>query len=201
MLRISFWYAPAAGRSSGGTLQAVRLVLPAELDVLKMSSHDMKEIQNPSTGCFMCGLDNPIGLKMRFRTDGVRVYSKLTLAPEYRGWATLAHGGIISGILDEIMAWSALTLTRRFILTRSMNVRYVRPVHVGSTLQVEGWVEERPDERTALMAAEIRDESDRICATGRGDFALFTRDAFEKLGVLPPDQLDAMAQLLGADES
>ncbi len=166
----------------------------------KTEGAEIREIPNESTGCFMCGQDNAHGLKMRFRTDGTRVFSDVTVAAHFRGWSDLVHGGIIAGVLDEIMAWTALVLCHRFILTRSMTVTFVRPVRIGSTLSAAGWVASRPDDRSAIVAAQLADEAGNVCARAEGDFALFTREAFAKLDILPAGELEAMSSAIGAGE-
>ena len=79
-----------------------------------------------------------------------------------------------------------------------MTVEYHRPVPVGEDLRVEGWVDSRPDDRTAIMAAEIRDAAGTLLGSAKADFALFTREAFETLDLVTPDLLDALAAQIGA---
>jgi len=70
-----------------------------------------KEARQPnSRGCFVCGLGNPIGLKMVFHEDceKAQVRAELTVPDTYRSYPGVVHGGIVATILDET---SALTLT------------------------------------------------------------------------------------------
>ena len=158
----------------------------------------MRDLPFGSTDCFACGRQNPHGLHMRFRTDGERVYSDVSIPPHLRGWSTLAHGGTLSAIMDEIMAWTAMFFERRYILTRSMQVHFLRPVRIETSLVAAGRVESRPDERTLVTAAEILDRDGRAGARARGEFALFAREAFEKLGILPAAALDELERMFGS---
>jgi hypothetical protein len=69
------------------------------------------EKQPNSRMCFVCGIDNPIGLKLKFYTDDegrciarfpVPVWHR-TGRPkaEHQGYPGQLHGGIISSLLDE----------------------------------------------------------------------------------------------------
>jgi len=54
--------------------------------------------------CFACGPANPHGLHMTFQSNGKVVMSHLSVPDHLRGWNNMVHGGIISTILDEVMA-------------------------------------------------------------------------------------------------
>jgi acyl-coenzyme A thioesterase PaaI-like protein len=56
--------------------------------------------------CFACGTANPIGLNLQFYRFGDAVYSDITLGKNHEGWENVAHGGIVSTLLDEVMSWS-----------------------------------------------------------------------------------------------
>lgn len=57
----------------------------------------------------------------------------------YQGWHGIAHGGIITTLLDELMAWS--TRTRGYsTVTAEISVRFRKPVPVGRTIYGWGWI-------------------------------------------------------------
>lgn len=155
----------------------------------KLSNIDMK--------CFGCGPENTHGLKMTFETNGERVRSIVYIPEHMRGWRHIVHGGVLSTICDEIMAWAAIHLLGRFILTKRITTTFLKPVMIGSTLTAEGFVKERVDEKNAVMACDILDEQTDKCAAGQGDFVLFTREEFEKFGLIPKDLLDKMTLPIG----
>jgi len=130
--------------------------------------------------CFGCSPVNENGLKMKFYTDEKSVYSNLTLADYFCGWENIVHGGIISTILDEIMSWSAIYLLKRFILTKSISVDFLKPVYVGEDLIVEGRVFKQNSEKEAVMEGFVINSSDELCAKSKGVFALFTFEAIQK---------------------
>ena len=57
--------------------------------------------------CFGCGADNPWGLHLIFfaEPDGA-VYSHWTPELNHQGYDGMVHGGIISTVFDEVMAWA-----------------------------------------------------------------------------------------------
>ncbi len=142
--------------------------------------------------CFACGLENPHGLHMKFETNGIQLRSKLKMEKRFRGWSNLIHGGILSTILDETMGWTVLCLTKQFMLTKGMKVAFKKPVRIGMEITVNGYIKEHVSQNKIVVVAEIRDEKDNICASSEGLFALFSREQFLRMGILPEEDLDAM---------
>jgi uncharacterized protein (TIGR00369 family) len=88
--------------------------------------------------CFVCGEANPLGLKLRFETDGQLVRATFTPRPEHIGFKGVVHGGIIATVLDEIMVWACAVSTRQFAYCAEMNVRYLNPMPPGAVVQLTG---------------------------------------------------------------
>ena len=153
-----------------------------------------RQLENIDSHCFGCGPENSHGLQMRFATNGTMLRSQVTMAERFRGWSNLIHGGVLSTLLDEIMGWSVIILTGRFMLTRTITVTFKRPVRVGASLTITGWIKERVDDRRVLVAAEIREAgSDALCVAAEGEFALFTQEQFQRMRILPEEDLATMA--------
>ena len=87
--------------------------------------------------CFGCGQNNPIGLKLNFQWDGKTARAEFTITESYQGWPGLAHGGIITCLLDEAMGWAAM-LEGIYGVTAEMQARLRRPVAIGETLIITG---------------------------------------------------------------
>ena len=59
------------------------------------------EKQPNSRMCFVCGIDNPIGLHLAFYTDDEgRCIARFQPRPHHQGYPGQLHGGLISTILD-----------------------------------------------------------------------------------------------------
>jgi len=82
--------------------------------------------------CFVCGEANPLGLKLRFETDGQVVKAKFTPRAEHIGFKGVVHGGLTATVLDEIMVWACAVATRQFAYCAELNVRYLQPLPPGT---------------------------------------------------------------------
>lgn len=80
-------------------------------------------------GCFGCGAENPIGLHLRFSTNAEGVQASFIPAPEHQGFENVVHGGIISSVLDEAMAW-ATAAAGYWAVTAEISVRFRRPLGI-----------------------------------------------------------------------
>jgi acyl-coenzyme A thioesterase PaaI-like protein len=66
------------------------------------TGEDIMEKQPNSRMCFVCGIDNPIGLHLAFYTDDEgRCIARFRPKPEHQGYPGQLHGGVISSLLDE----------------------------------------------------------------------------------------------------
>lgn len=105
--------------------------------------------------CFACGELNEHGLRMSLHAEEGRCWSELTLDARFQGWDQLAHGGILSTILDEVMAW-ALVAQDQWGVTARLNLAFHRPAPIGRRIRAEGWLVEGR-RRVSRTAASIRD--------------------------------------------
>ena len=138
---------------------------------------DLPKLQGHS--CFACGTENPIGLNLRFYRVNESVCTDITLHKYHEGWQNMAHGGIISTLLDEVMSWTILYFKRTFFVTRRMEIKYIRPVLVGVPLTVKGSL--TGEKRAPLVgaAAEIIDGTGRVLAKATGEFVGLPKDKLE----------------------
>ena len=119
--------------------------------------------------CFGCGDQNPIGLHLRFAATADGVGAPFTPAAEHQGFHEVVHGGIISTVLDEAMAW-AVAQAGVWAVTGDMRVRYRRPLHVGDPTTVTARVTGRRG-RIVMAAAELTlDETGAKVASGTATF-------------------------------
>ena len=73
--------------------------------------------------CFACGKNNPAGLAMKVEYTEDEARCRIVLERRFQGWQGIAHGGIVSTLLDEIMAHAVLKFVGSGV-TASMEVRY-----------------------------------------------------------------------------
>ncbi len=129
--------------------------------------------------CFACGTANPIGLKLKFYTLNDRVCADITLGKNHEGWQNMAHGGIISTLLDEVMAWTIMYFKRIFFVTRKMKVKYVRPVLIGVPLTVKGRLMKDMKPPYVGAVADILDDKNQLLVRATGEFVEIPIDKLE----------------------
>jgi acyl-coenzyme A thioesterase PaaI-like protein len=56
----------------------------------------------------------------------------------FRGYEDRLHGGIISSVLDEVMAWAPIYAKKRMCVSAEITIRFVRPIPIGIAVTVEG---------------------------------------------------------------
>ncbi len=92
--------------------------------------------------CFACGQLNVHGLRLELHAAGDRCWTETTLPAAFQGWEGVTHGGIVSAILDEVMAWSLIG-EDRLGFTARLEVDFRRPVMIETPIRAEGWIAER----------------------------------------------------------
>ena len=135
--------------------------------------------------CFACGTANPIGLNLSFYRQGEYVCSDITLEKNYEGWENMAHGGIVSTLLDEVTSWTVIYFRRIFFVTRRMKIKYIRPVPLHRLLTVKGKMIEGKNRRLCKARGLIQDEDNNILVKGEATFAILS----DKDLSLVPDKL------------
>lgn len=108
---------------------------------MTVTNVDRSEVQPPipEHHCFGCGQLNETGLRLTFTDDpdGNGVISRFVPTNRVEGYVGMVHGGIISTILDEVMAWS---LYRHDIwaVTSQLTTKYRKPIAVGEEIVAVG---------------------------------------------------------------
>jgi uncharacterized protein (TIGR00369 family) len=88
--------------------------------------------------CFGCGPANAVGLHLEFYlSPDNSVECRAAIADAYEGPPGYLHGGIIATLLDEAMS-KAVRASGKVAMTRKMDVEYLRPVHSGTEIRIEG---------------------------------------------------------------
>ena len=97
---------------------------------------------NFSEKCFVCGKNNADGLHLDIHRDNEKkaAWAEIAVPDKFCGWEGIIHGGIISTLLDEIMAYSAFTHDEKGV-TGEISVRFRKPMPSNKTVKVEGAVE------------------------------------------------------------
>lgn len=97
--------------------------------------------QPNSRHCFICGLENPVGLKLHIYQIEPGVIETTYTAPEhFQGYPGVLHGGIAASILDEISGRAHMgdPSMPRFMFTGKLEVKYRKNIPIGQPLKIIG---------------------------------------------------------------
>jgi len=129
----------------------------------------MKELPHTHS-CFVCGESNPIGLNLRFETDGRVVQTRFVARPEHVGFRQTVHGGLIATLLDEMMVWVCAVNTKRFAFCAELNVRFQNPLRPGEQVLASAELVENRRGKIFEAKGELRNEAGELLATGTGKY-------------------------------
>lgn len=100
-----------------------------------------KTKQPNSRMCFICGLENPVGLHLHIYETEPGVVETSYIAPEhFQGYPGVLHGGIVAAILDEISGRAHMGPAEnpRFMFTGKLEIKYRKNVPIGKPLRIIG---------------------------------------------------------------
>ncbi len=115
--------------------------------------------------CFVCGKDNPGGLRLSFDINKEERTLRTTFVagPIFQGYDDVVHGGIISTLLDEAMAKLSYELGYNAV-TGTLDIRFKNPAPVGQPLLVHGEIIE-VSKRVVKAKARVEKEDGTVLAT------------------------------------
>ncbi len=88
--------------------------------------------------CFVCGPRNSNGLHIPIKKsiEGHTCTFSWTPGPTFQGYAGSVHGGILSTLLDESMAYAVMGAEMKILaVTADIRVRFLRPAPIGVPLK------------------------------------------------------------------
>lgn len=92
--------------------------------------------------CFVCGKENKNGLQLDIHMDekSGTAWAETVIDEKFCGWTGVVHGGIVSSLLDELMAYAAFTVYKSGV-TGELTVRFRKPVPTGKKIRIEGKID------------------------------------------------------------
>ncbi len=128
---------------------------------------------NDNNRCFVCGPANPHGMKLTFRYPGEGVAESDVIFPGHlQGWGNVAHGGLVSTVLDEVMI-KAAAHSKYKCVTGEITVKFKKPTLVDQPCLLQGRVIEAK-RKLVFTEGSLSDEKGQVLATAKGK--LFTVD-------------------------
>ncbi|OPL19755.1 MAG: hypothetical protein AVO35_01915 [Candidatus Aegiribacteria sp. MLS_C] len=117
--------------------------------------------------CFVCGEKNSFGLRLKPKGENGEGLIDWVPDRRHQGFEGVVHGGLISTLLDEAMAYASKSLGC-FCVTAELSVRFRAPVTTGLPVQVRARVVEQRGRVIRLEASVTQEGLEK--ATGRGTF-------------------------------
>lgn len=100
--------------------------------------------QPNSRMCFICGIQNPIGLHMKLYNDHEhqQVISTVIIPDQYQSYPGVVHGGIVATMLDEVSGRALLVngSDDDLMVTMKLEIKYRAPTPTNTPLKVIGRV-------------------------------------------------------------
>ena len=131
----------------------------------------MSTRQPSSRSCFVCGRENPVGLKVRWdqHPEAGEIRGTVTVPEHFNGYPGVTHGGIVASLLDETGGRTILMDGgspprvgepsgggfEDLMVTAKLEVVYRRPTPTGVPLLAVGRLTRRSETR-AEAEAELR---------------------------------------------
>lgn len=129
------------------------------------------QAQRAANHCFVCGPENPIGLRVRFRIEDDVCRGEFTPGENHRGYDKVTHGGIVFSLLDDVMAnW--LWLQGHVCFTARADVRYRAHLPIGTPVRLEGRCVRRRGRLVVMEGRLIRQDTDEVVAESSGSFMM-----------------------------
>lgn len=143
----------------------------------------MPDYQPNSHYCFVCGLKNEAGLKLRFENlEAGHIRVQTRICDQHQGYPGIAHGGIVATMLDETMgrAIMAGAAEVRFMFTAKMEIKYRVSVPLNTDIVVAGRVV-KDKGRIAQVEGEVILPDGTIAAEGIATIMAVPADEIAKM--------------------
>jgi len=118
--------------------------------------------------CYVCDLNNPVGLRVAFRLEYGKAVGQFIPQPEHQSFKEITHGGVLSTLLDAAM--------NRILLfhyikakTAKLHVYFTKEAKIGEPLTVVGEVI-LVKKLYAVTRGEVRDSQNNTIAQGEAIF-------------------------------
>lgn len=133
--------------------------------------------QYTTRGCFVCGEENPKGLKMNFyETENNEVVGLFNASQDYGGYYTVLHGGISAAILDETIGRAiVITDPKALGMTLELSVKYLKPAPCTGVVKAVGRITKK-NSRFFEGEGEILLPDGTPCVTAKGTYIIISEE-------------------------
>ena len=133
----------------------------------------MNEQNYSANNCFVCGPDNPIGLKIKFHIHNNVCHGSFTPLKNHMGYKNITHGGIVFSLLDDVMAnW--LFLQDKVAQTAQSDLRYRKPLPINTKVNMEGRCIKQKGKVVFMNGKVILDSTGDLIAESNAKFMIIS---------------------------
>ena len=126
-----------------------------------------------ANNCFVCGPDNPIGLRIQFHMHKDICHGSFTQSENHMGYKNVTHGGIVFSLLDDVMAnW--LFLQNKVAQTAKCDLRYRKPLPINTKVNLEGTCIKQKGKVAFMYGKVISDINDELIAESHAKFMIIS---------------------------
>ncbi|RMG05405.1 MAG: PaaI family thioesterase [Nitrospirae bacterium] len=97
------------------------------------------EVELDTGWCFVCGKENPRGLKVSFSASHGKAEAVFRADKTLQGYRGVVHGGVIAALVDEASIKAAASVGIKAV-TAEIRVRIKTPLHTGEEAVVKAEV-------------------------------------------------------------
>src|SRR5437867_3892245 len=131
----------------------------------------MGQHQPNSRHCFICGMENPVGLHLHiYETAPGEVESNYVAPEHFQGYPGVLHGGIVGALIDEISGRAHMgsdPMNPRFMFTAKLEVKYRKNVPIGRQLRIIGKAGKSRAKSAEAWAGIYDAETNELLAEGK----------------------------------
>jgi len=92
------------------------------------------EILSSFKNGYVCGQDNPIGLKLNIFKEDDEVRAEFIPNENHQGYKGIVHGGIVFSIMDEVMSRAVMVTKGIMALTVEINIKYRKKAKIDNKM-------------------------------------------------------------------
>jgi acyl-coenzyme A thioesterase PaaI-like protein len=131
----------------------------------------MQRIKQPNSRmCFICGMENPVGMHLHiYETAPGTVEATYTAPAHFQGYPGILHGGIVSALIDEISGRAHMgsdVSAPRFMYTAKLEIKFRQNVPVEAPLRIVGRAGKSRGKAAEAWGGIFNAGSDELLAEG-----------------------------------
>lgn len=120
--------------------------------------------------CFICGLENPVGLHLHiYEVEPGIVETTYTAPDHFQGYPNVLHGGIVGALIDEVSGRAHMGSdpdNPRFMFTAKLEVKYRKNVPIRKPLKIIGKAGKTKSRSAEAWAGIYDAETNELLAEG-----------------------------------